>query len=213
MRVLVVDDQVLMRQGLTTLLGLDERVEIVGEASDGVEALEKMAVLRPEVALVDVRMPRMDGVELVRRLAADHPSVAAVLLTTFEDDEYIFGGLKAGARGYLLKDTPSDELAAAIVKAHRGETVLGGTVATRVVGELRRTPEPPPDAPPDALSEREIEVLKLVGEGASNREISRKLYITEGTTKNHISKILRKLGLRDRTQAALYAAERGWAGR
>ncbi len=211
-RVVVVDDQVLMRQGLVTLLGLDERVEVVGEAADGVEALEKIQRLRPEVALVDVRMPRMDGVELVGRLAREHPSVAAVLLTTFEDDEYIFGGLKAGAKGYLLKDTPSDEVAAAIVKARGGETVLGGTVAARVVRELNRVPEEEEAPPGEAieLSAREIEVLKLVGAGASNREISRKLYITEGTTKNHISKILRKLGLRDRTQAALYAAQRGW---
>lgn len=208
-RVMIVDDQVLMRQGLKTLLDLDDRVEVVGEAADGVEALEKVGGLRPEVALVDVRMPRMDGVELIARLSAEYPSVAALALTTFEDDEYVFGGLRAGAAGYLLKDTPSEELVVAIEKVSRGETVLGGTVAARVVKELRRLPEPRGDSdPPEDLSEREAEVLKLVGAGASNREISRRLYITEGTTKNHISKILRKLGLRDRTQAALYAAER-----
>lgn len=209
-RVLIVDDQVLMRQGLRTLLDLDPRVEVVGEAADGVEALEKVGELRPEVALVDVRMPRMDGVELVRRLSAEHPSVAALVLTTFEDDEYVFGGLRAGAKGYLLKDTPSAELAAAVERVRRGETVLGGTVAARVVSELVRLPEPAgaPEATP--LSEREVEVLRLVGSGASNKEISRRLYITEGTAKNHVSKILRKLGLNDRTQAALYAAERGW---
>jgi DNA-binding NarL/FixJ family response regulator len=214
-RVLIVDDQVLMRQGLRTLLDLDERVEVVGEAADGVEALEKVGELRPEVALVDVRMPRMDGVELVRRLSAEHPSVAALVLTTFEDDEYVFGGLRAGAKGYLLKDTPSEELAAAIVKVRRGETVLGGTVASRVVRELARLPEraDAPDVEAGALSEREVEVLRLVGSGASNKEISRKLFITEGTAKNHISKILRKLDLKDRTQAALYAAERGWTER
>jgi len=210
-RVIVVDDQILMRQGLRTLLDLDERVEVVGEAADGVEALEKVRNIRPEVALVDVRMPRMDGVELVGRLAREHPSVAALVLTTFEDDEYVFGGLKAGAKGYLLKDTPSEELAAAIVKVSRGETVLGGTVAARVVRELQRVPEPAGASGggrPDALSEREAEVLRLIGSGASNREIARSLYITEGTAKNHISKILRKLGLKDRTQAALYAARR-----
>jgi len=210
-RVLIVDDQTLMREGLKTLLDLDARIDVVGEATDGVEGLEKVTELRPEVALVDVRMPRMDGVEMVRRLSEQHPSVVAILLTTFEDDEYIFGGLRAGAGGYLLKDTPSEELAAAIVKARGGETVLGGTVASRVVRELRRSPEPSDKGtPPNDLSEREVEVLKLVGAGASNREIAATLYITEGTTKNHISKILRKLGLRDRTQAALYAAERGW---
>lgn len=208
-RVMIVDDQILMRQGLGTLLGLDERVEFVGEAADGADALEKVGGLRPDVVLVDVRMPGMDGVELIGRLSAEHPSVAALALTTFEDDEYVFGGLKAGAAGYLLKDTPSDELVLAIEKVSRGETVLGGTVAARVVKELRRLPEPQDDSGrPEALSEREAEVLKLVGAGASNREISHRLYITEGTTKNHISKILRKLDLRDRTQAALYAAER-----
>lgn len=208
-RVLIVDDQEIVRQGLLAILELDDRVEVVGEAADGFEALEKVPLLRPEVALVDVRMPRMDGVELVGRLSEDHPSVAALVLTTFEDDEYVFGGLRAGAKGYLLKDTPSEELVAAIEKLRRGETVLGGAVAGRVVQELRRLPEPAGEAdPPEVLSGREIEVLKLVGSGASNREISRQLYITEGTTKNHVSKILRKLGFKDRIQAALYAAER-----
>lgn len=209
MRVLIVDDQEIVRQGLLAILELDDRVEVVGEAADGIEALEKVPLLKPEVALVDVRMPRMDGVELVGRLSEEHPSVAALVLTTFEDDEYVFGGLRAGARGYLLKDTPSEELVAAIEKLRRGETVLGGAVAGRVVQELRRLPEPAGEVdPPEVLSGREIEVLKLVGSGASNREISRLLYITEGTTKNHVSKILRKLSLKDRIQAALYAAER-----
>ena len=210
-RVFLVDDQILMRQGLRTLLDLDERVEVVGEASDGVEALEGIRTLRPDVALVDVRMPRMDGVELVGRLTEEHPRVAAVILTTFDDDEYVFNGLRAGAKGYLLKDTPSEELVAAIEKANRGEAVLGGSITMKVISELRRPRESAADPQnPDALSEREIEVLMLIGSGASNREIARTLYITEGTTKNHISKILRKLGLRDRTQAALYAAERGY---
>jgi DNA-binding NarL/FixJ family response regulator len=148
---------------------------------------------------------------MVGKLSAEHPSVAALVLTTFEDDDYVFGGLRAGARGYLLKDTPSEELVAAKEKVRRGERVLGGTVAGRVVRELQRLPDrvtAEETGGSDALSEREIEVLKLVGSGASNREISSRLYITEGTAKNHISKILRKLGLRDRTQAALYAAER-----
>jgi len=213
-RVFLVDDQILMRQGLRTLLDLDERVEVVGEAADGVEALERIPALRPDVALVDVRMPRMDGVELVRRLAEEYPRVAAVILTTFDDDEYVFSGLRAGAKGYLLKDTPSEELVAAIEKASRGEAVLGGSITLKVISELRRPHEPAADPHnPDALSERELEVLRLIGSGASNREIAQTLYITEGTTKNHISKILRKLGLRDRTQAALYAAEHGFAKR
>ena len=211
-RVFIVDDQVLMRQGLKTLLDLDsQRVEVVGEAADGVEALERIPEYRPEVILVDVRMPRMDGVELVERLTEEYPRISAVILTTFDDDEYIFSGLRAGARGYLLKDTPSEELVSAIEKVHRGESVLGGPVASKLVSEFQRLSEGGGRAADhEALSEREIEVLKLVGSGASNKEIARTLYITEGTAKNHISKILRKLGLRDRTQAALYAVERGW---
>lgn len=208
-RVLIVDDQALMREGLKTLLEGDERVEIAGEAADGVEALRKIRHAKPDVALVDVRMPRMDGVELAGRLSADHPEVAVIILTTFDDDEYIFGGIRAGARGYLLKDTPSEELVSAIEKTHRGETVLGGQVTSRVVSELKRL-SGHAGASASVLSEREVEVVRLVGSGASNRELARALYISEGTAKNHISKILRKLDLRDRTQLALYAAERGW---
>ena len=210
-RVLIVDDQALIRQALKTLLDLESGVEVVGEAADGVEALELVPGTRPDVALVDVRMPRMDGIELVRRLAGEHPHVAVVILTTFDDDEYIFEGLRAGARGYLLKDTFSDELVSAIEKAHRGEVLLGGQVASKVVSELRRaTGGAPKHSPAGALSERELEVLRLVAAGSSNREIAKVLYITEGTVKNHISNVLRKLDLRDRTQAAFYAVERGW---
>jgi DNA-binding NarL/FixJ family response regulator len=212
-RVLLVDDQVLMRRGLRKLLEVEDGIEVVGEAADGVEALRLIPETRPDVALVDARMPKMDGVELIRRLSQEHPRVAAIVLTTFDDDEYVFGGLRAGARGYLLKDTPPEELVSSIEKASRDETVLGGQIASRVVSELRRTTDPaerssrPGD---EILSGREVEVAKLVGAGASNREIANRLYITEGTAKNHISKILRKLGLRDRTQLALYAVERGW---
>jgi DNA-binding NarL/FixJ family response regulator len=215
-RVLLVDDQVLMRRGLRKLLEVEDGIEVVGEAADGVEALRLIPETRPEVALVDARMPRMDGLELIRRLLEEHPRVAAIVLTTFDDDDYVFGGLRAGARGYLLKDTPPEELVSGIEKASRDETVLGGQIASRVVSELRRQTEPaertsrPGD---EVLSAREVEVAKLVGVGATNREIAHRLYITEGTAKNHISKILRKLGLRDRTQLALYAVERGWTKR
>lgn len=215
-RVLLVDDQVLMRRGLRKLLEVEDGIEVVGEAADGVEALRLILDTRPDVALVDARMPKMDGVELIRRLSEEHPRVAAIVLTTFDDDEYVFGGLKAGARGYLLKDTPPEELVSGIEKASRNETVLGGQIAARVVSELRRTTdlaERPSRPEHEVLSGREVEVAKLVGAGASNREIALRLYISEGTAKNHISKILRKLGLRDRTQLALYAVERGWTKR
>ena len=210
-RVVIVEDQALMRQGLKTLLELEGGVEVVGEAADGIEALELVPSVSPDVALVDVRMPRMDGIELVRRLSVEYPRVVSIILTTFDDDEYIFEGLRAGAKGYILKDTPSEELAAAVKKARAGETVLGSQITSKVVLELNRLHEVQgnPGTASD-LSEREVEVLKLVAAGASNREISHKLYITEGTVKNHVTSVLRKLGLRDRTQAALYAAERGW---
>jgi DNA-binding NarL/FixJ family response regulator len=211
-RVLIVEDQALVRQGLRTILDLEEGIRVVGEAADGVEALERIPDLLPEVALVDVRMPRMDGIELVRRLGQEHPYVMSIFLTTFDDDEYVFEGLRAGGRGYVLKDTPSEELAAAIKRVRRGEAVLGGEITSKVIEEFGRLSKAPSEhgAGSGSLSERELEVLKLVASGASNREIAKKLYITEGTVKNHISNVLRKLGFRDRTQAALYAQEHGW---
>jgi DNA-binding NarL/FixJ family response regulator len=210
-RVVVVEDQLLVRRGIVELLEPEEEVEVVGEAADGVEALRQIPRLRPDVALVDARMPRMDGVELIRRLSEEHPRIAAIVLTTFDDDEYVFGGLKAGAKGYLLKDTSPADLVSAIKKASKGETILGSPIASRLVAELARTPisaEDGSDADSEVLSSREIEVTKLVGRGATNAEIAGKLYISEGTAKNNVSKILRKLGLRDRTQLALYAARR-----
>ena len=214
-RVLIVDDQALMREGLRTLLDAQEGIEVVGEAEDGLDALEKVSELGPDVALVDVRMPRMDGVELTGRLSAEHPRVAVVILTTFDDDEYVAGALGAGARGYLLKDTPSKELAEAAIRAMRGEPVLGGQIASKVIsgylrGSERQRRQEPSGAPAneDDLSEREVEVLNLVGSGATNAEIARALYISEGTAKNHVSRMLKKLGMRDRARLALYAVER-----
>jgi len=209
--VVVVEDQLLVRRGIVELLEPEPAVEVVGEAADGVDALPLIARLRPDVVLVDARMPRLDGVELVRRLAAEQPAVAAVILTTFDDDEYVFGGLRAGAKGYLLKDTSPEELVAAITKASRGETVLGGPITARLVAELTKSPllpQPEPALPGETLTPREIEVVKLVGRGATNAEIADALFISEGTAKNNVSKILRKLDLRDRTQLALYAARR-----
>ena len=214
-RVLIVDDQALMREGLRTLLDAQEGIEVVGEAEDGLDALEKVSELGPDVALVDVRMPRMNGVELAERLSAEHPRVAVVILITFDDDEYVAGALGAGARGYLLKDTPSKELAEAAIRAMRGEPVLGGQIASKVIsgylrGSERQRRQEPSGAPAneDDLSEREVEVLNLVGSGATNAEIARALYISEGTAKNHVSRMLKKLGMRDRTRLALYAVER-----
>ncbi|WP_043617704.1 response regulator [Nonomuraea candida] len=211
-RVLLVDDQILMREGLRKLLEIEPGIEIAATAGGGEEALSWLAGLpdgeRPRVALVDARMPQMDGVELVARLCERFPGVAPVILTTFDDDDYIFGGLRAGAKGYLLKDTPPDELVSAIRRAARGETVLGGAASERLVGLLREAPAPAerPQEPPGGLSEREYEIALLIGSGAANREIARRLHITEGTAKNHISSCLRKLGLRDRTQLAVWVS-------
>jgi DNA-binding NarL/FixJ family response regulator len=210
-RVIVVENQLLVRRGLVGLLEPEDGVEVVGEAKDGIEALREIPRLKPHVALVDARMPRMDGIELIRRLSEEHPRIAAIILTTFDDDEYVFGGLRAGAKGYLLKDTSPEDLVSAIKKASRGETVLSSPVASRLVAELARAPVPEDDqteGETEVLSGREIEVTKLVGQGATNAEIAGELYISEGTAKNNVSKILRKLGLRDRTQLALYAARR-----
>ncbi|MGH3147767.1 MAG: response regulator [Rubrobacter sp.] len=211
----MVDDQALVREGLKTLLDLDGRIEVVGEASDGVETLERIGAARPEVALVDVRMPRMDGVELTRRLAVDQPGVAVIILTTFDDDEYVFGGLRAGAKGYLLKTVSPEDLVWTIEKVSQGESVLGGPAASRVISELRRLGDTTarPSDPEGILSEREVEVAGLVGKGATNAEIARALYISEGTARNQVSKILKKLGLRDRTRLAVHAAKRGWTER
>ncbi|MFE3461108.1 response regulator [Nocardiopsis aegyptia] len=210
--VLVVDDQILLRQGLRKLLEIEEGVEVVGDAADGIEALEFLAAAPPpDVVLVDARMPRMDGIELIARMREEHPGVAAVVLTTFDDDELVFGGLRAGARGYLLKDVPPDELVSAIRRAARGDTVLGGPAADLLVAALD-TPAPTGPRPDSPLSEREAEVARLVGTGATNREIARALFITEGTAKNHVTSILRKLALRDRTALALWVGEHGTPG-
>lgn len=205
-RVIVVEDQRLVRRGLIELLELEDDIEVVGEAQDGLEALREIARLRPDVALVDAQMPRMDGVELITRLTAYASPVAAIILSTFEDDGYIYGGLKAGAKGYLLKDTTPEDLVAAIKKASRGETVLGSPVAERLIRDLKREVSGP--GTEDALSKREAEIARLIGRGASNAEIAHTLYLSEGTVKNNVSKILHKLALRDRTQIALYAVKR-----
>ncbi|MEV0615607.1 response regulator transcription factor [Nonomuraea sp. NPDC050404] len=216
-RILLVDDQDLMRQGLRKLLEVEDGIEVVGEAADGGQALAAVPGCAPDVVLVDARMPRMDGVELVARLTAEYPGVVALVLSTFEEDEYIFGALRAGARGYLLKDCSPEELVAGIRKAHEGETVLDGPVAARLVAELRKWPgtEGRPDAggptrPGESLSARELEVARMIAVGATNREIAARLFITEGTVKNHVSSMLRKLRLRDRTQLALHLRDPGW---
>jgi len=212
-RLLLVDDQALFREGLHTLLSLHEDLEVVGEAGNGLEALAVADALRPDVVLMDLRMPILDGVAATRRLLAAHPTTRVIVVTTFDDDELVFDGLRAGAVGYLLKDVSSDKLVEAIRAAARGESFLQPSIAAKVLAEFNRlersaTPPPPPPLA-EPLSERELEILRLVAAGDSNKEIAAALYITEGTVKNHVTNILGKLDARDRTQAALRGRELG----
>jgi DNA-binding NarL/FixJ family response regulator len=215
-RVLVVDDQRLIREGIASLLGIQEGLQVVGTAADGQEAVERALTLSPDVVLMDVRMPVMDGVQATALICRQSPACQVLMLTTFDDEEYIVKALHAGARGYLLKDIPPGELAQAIRLAHAGIYQLDPTVAGKLVGALMR-PEAIGDhvsaAPQGAtssqhpLTNREIEVLRFIALGATNREIAVQLMVSEGTVKNHISNIFTRLDLRDRTQAALYARD------
>jgi DNA-binding NarL/FixJ family response regulator len=207
-RVLVVDDQVLFREALVTLLGARPEVEVVGEAGDGQQALERAAALQPDVVLMDLHMPVLDGIATTRRLRVEQPGVRVLALTTFDDDEDVFAALRAGALGYLLKDVSSDRLVEAVLSAARGESVLQPSVAAKVVARFAQLDDAPrPRSQPLVvpLSERELDVLRLLADGCSNREIAAALFLAEGTVKNHVTNVLGKLGARDRTQAALRA--------
>jgi len=209
-RVLLVDDQALFREALATLLATHDGIDVVGEAGNGDEALREAASLAPDVVLMDLRMPVLDGVAATRRLRAEHANVRVIALTTFDDDEDVFAALRAGAVGYLLKDVSSARLVEAVLAAARGESVLQPSVAAKVVArfaQLPDAPEPRPLVVP--LSERELDVLRLLADGRSNREIAAALFLAEGTVKNHVTNVLGKLGARDRTQAALRARDLG----
>jgi DNA-binding NarL/FixJ family response regulator len=204
--VLLVDDQPIIRQGLKALLQLEPDLRIVGEAENGQIAIQQVAATQPDVVLMDVRMPIMDGVAATQSIAQQFPTVKVLVLTTFDEDEYITAALQQGAIGYLLKDTPSEELAAAIRAAHKGYTQFAPGILQKLVSKLA-SPSAVPELPPGFadLTPRETDVLKLIAQGASNREIAQALYISEGTVKNHVTNILMRLNLRDRTQAALFA--------
>lgn len=211
-RVLIVDDQALFREGLHTLLSVQPAFEVVGEASNGEEALKQALSLRPDVVLMDLRMPVMDGVTATRRLHASLPDCHVIVLTTFDDDDSVFDGLRAGAVGYLLKDVASTKLYEAIQAASRGESFLQPSIAAKVVAEFSRLSNQNPGQPMpliEPLSDRELEVLKQVATGASNKEIAMAFVIAEGTVKNHLTNILRKLEVQDRAQAVLKARKIG----
>jgi DNA-binding NarL/FixJ family response regulator len=209
-RVVLADDQLLFREGLHSLLVARDDIEVVGEAGNGEQVLRVVAEKHPDVILMDVRMPIMDGVAATRRIKTDYPDLQVILLTTFDDDEYVFEGLRAGAIGYLLKDAPIQQLIEAVHMAARGETFLQPSIAAKVVAELKRQTLPSPSPAStlvEPLTAREIEILRHVAHGRSNREIAEALVITEGTVKNHVTSILGKLSVRDRTQAVLKAQE------
>ncbi|MEV6447600.1 response regulator transcription factor [Amycolatopsis sp. NPDC051716] len=211
-RVLLVDDQALFREALATLLATHDGIDVVGEAGNGAEALREAASLAPDVVLMDLRMPVLDGVAATRRLRAEQPGVQVIALTTFDDDEDVFAVLRAGAVGYLLKDVSSARLVEAVLAAARGESVLQPSVAAKVVARFAQLPDAPAPRPQPLvvpLSERELDVLRLLAGGRSNREIAAALFLAEGTVKNHVTNVLGKLGARDRTQAALRARDLG----
>jgi RNA polymerase sigma factor (sigma-70 family) len=210
-RVLLVDDDALMRAGLAAILSSDDTIEVVGEATDGVVALERVRRLRPDVVLMDVSMPALDGIAATRESVAASPSTRVVILTTFEEDDYIFGALTAGASGFLLKRTSPEELIAAIHTVAAGDSLLSPSVTRRVIDRMARHPaaEAAFDERLDELTPREREVLEQVARGLSNREIAAALVIEESTVKTHVKRILMKLRLRDRVQAVIFAYESG----
>ena len=217
-RLLIVDDHQLMRDGLVRLIGLEQDVEIVGTAADGTEAVEKVGELRPSLVLMDVRMPTMSGIAATREIKARHPETEVVLLTMHEEDEYVFEGLSAGASGYLLKDASHDELMSTLRRVQEGQAQIAPSVTRKLVKEFAsmrqakpELPAPPrPAARPPELSPREYEVLSLLVRGWSNRQIATELFIDETTVKTHLHRIFEKLQVRDRTQAAILAVQRGW---
>jgi DNA-binding NarL/FixJ family response regulator len=212
-RVLLVDDQALMRTGFRMILEAEEGIEVVGEAADGLEAVEMTRQARPDVVLMDIRMPRLDGVEATRRLVSEHVAqpVRVLILTTFDLDEYVYAALQAGASGFLLKDAPPEELAHAIRVVARGDALIAPSITRRLLNEFARRPRRDSQTipEPDALTGREREVLTLVARGLSNAEIAANLVVGETTVKTHVGHLLMKLGVRDRVQAVVLAYESG----
>jgi DNA-binding NarL/FixJ family response regulator len=206
-KILIADDHPVVREGLTTMIGREPDFLVVGEAQNGLEAVMKSKELRPDVVLMDLRMPEMDGVEAIRQISIAEPTTKFIILTTFSDDEYIFKGIEVGARAYLLKDAPREELFKAIRAVYQGESLIQPVVASRVLdrfAELSRQAQAP-----ETLTEREVGVLNLIAKGSANKEIATELNISNSTVKTHIASIFQKLGANDRTEAVTQAIKKG----
>ncbi len=211
MRVIICDDQALIRDGLQLLLDLEREIHVVGKASDGSEAVELVAQTQPDLVLMDLKMPGMNGVEATRRIRQRFPGVKVLVLTTFDDDEWLFDALRAGAAGYILKDTPRQDVVKAVRGTVAGKTFIDPAVAGRVLDRAAGVTKQPDTLVTERLSEREVEVLQLLANGLNNRDIAHRLHLSEGTVRNHVSVIFAKLEVTDRTQAAIIAIRHGLA--
>ncbi len=206
-RVVIVDDQTLFRTGLARLLDEDPRVEVVGQAKDGADLIDRVLSLKPDVILMDLKMPNIDGIEATRRIVAEHPEIKVLILSTFDADSYVLQALRAGASGYVLKDSQPDAIVSSILAVMSGERVMANAVANRVLDLLTGTATPKQFY--DGLTAREIEILKLLATGLANKQIARRLAISEKTVRNHVSHMYEKLQIYDRSQAVLYAVRKG----
>ena len=209
MKVIICDDQAIVRDGLEMLLKLEPDIEVVGTAEDGASAVEMVASKKPDIVLMDLKMPIMNGVEATRQIQTKYPEVKVLVLTTYDDDEWVFDAIQAGASGYLLKDTPRDEVVKAIRGTVTGKTYVDPSVAGKVLRQASSRQTQPATLITSKLTDREIEVLRLIARGLSNLDIADRLFLSEGTVRNHVSAILAKLGVSDRTQAAVIAIQHG----
>lgn len=209
MKVVICDDQAIIRDGLAMLLMLEKDIEIAGQASDGAEAVELVARHLPDMVLMDLKMPGMNGIEATRQIRTRYPAVKVLVLTTYDDDEWVFDAIRAGAAGYLLKDTPRADLVKAVRGTVEGKTFVDPAVAGKMLGQLASQQTQPQSVITKDLSEREVDVLRLIARGYTNAEIAADLHLSEGTVRNHVSAVLAKLGVADRTQAAVIAIRHG----
>jgi DNA-binding NarL/FixJ family response regulator len=209
-RVVLTDDQPLVRAGLRVLIADTPDLDVVGEACTGAQAVQLARDLRPDVVVMDIRMPGMDGIQATRMITAEHPAARVVVLTTFDDDDYVYGALRAGASGFLVKDMALDDILAAIRVVAAGDALIAPTVTRRLIAQFAGRPEPPPPRRQiDGITERELQVLTLVGRGMSNAEIAASLFISAATAKAHVARLLAKVGARDRVQLVIAAYEAG----